>query len=117
MDISNENLTRSLRTYVCHAHHRRAPHRAVFDPVTYESRLELARLLFADFDRRVNHVIAQPFLFRATVDNKQRKHVPVYLLVTGDGPVVVDVKPAGCLSDPKVMETLDWTRTFVESRG
>jgi len=29
--------------------------------VIYESRLELARLLFADYDRTVLHVIAQPF--------------------------------------------------------
>ena len=31
------------------------------DHVIYESRLELARLLFADYDRTVLHVIAQPF--------------------------------------------------------
>ena len=28
--------------------------------VIYESRLELARLMFADFDRRVKHIVAQP---------------------------------------------------------
>ena len=33
----------------------------------YESRLELARLLFADFDRRVKHIVAQPFLLRTKV--------------------------------------------------
>ena len=31
--------------------------------VIYESRLELARLLFADFDRSVHRICAQPFLF------------------------------------------------------
>jgi hypothetical protein len=30
--------------------------------VIYESRLELARLLFADFDRSVHRIRAQPFL-------------------------------------------------------
>ena len=30
--------------------------------VIYESRLELARLLFADFDRSVHRICAQPFL-------------------------------------------------------
>ena len=35
--------------------------------VIYESRLELARLLFADFDRRVKHIVAQPFLLRTKV--------------------------------------------------
>ena len=29
--------------------------------VIYESRLELARLLFADFDASVNRIFAQPF--------------------------------------------------------
>ena len=30
--------------------------------VIYESRLELARLLMADFDNSVNHIVAQPFM-------------------------------------------------------
>jgi hypothetical protein len=30
--------------------------------VIYDSRLELARLLFADFDRSVHGICAQPFL-------------------------------------------------------
>ncbi len=29
--------------------------------VIYESRLELSRLLFADFDTRVRHIVAQPW--------------------------------------------------------
>jgi hypothetical protein len=32
--------------------------------VIYESRLELARFVFADFDKRVKHIVAQPFLLR-----------------------------------------------------
>ena len=86
-------------------------------PVMYESRLELARLLFADFDPCVRHVVAQPFLLRATVDQKVRKHIPDYLLVTDAGPVVVDVKPSHRLADPKVAFTFDWTRDVVEARG
>jgi hypothetical protein len=35
--------------------------------VIYESRLELARLLFADFDESVRHIVAQPFLLKAYV--------------------------------------------------
>ncbi|GAA0617113.1 hypothetical protein GCM10010174_38880 [Kutzneria viridogrisea] len=31
------------------------------DHVIYESRLELARLLFADFDKSVRHIASQPF--------------------------------------------------------
>ena len=57
----------------------------------YESRLELARLLLADFDTAVMHSVAQPLLLVASVEGKQRKHIPDYLLLTNDGPVVVDV--------------------------
>jgi hypothetical protein len=85
--------------------------------VVYESRLELARLLFADFEPTVRHIVAQPFLLRATVDKKSRKHIPDYFLMTDAGPVVVDVKPAGRLADPKVASTFAWTREVVETRG
>lgn len=85
--------------------------------VIYESRLELARLLFADFDMSVRHVVAQPFLLRASVDRNPRKHIPDYLLITDTGPVVVDVKPARRLSDPNVAFTFEWTRELIEARG
>jgi hypothetical protein len=35
------------------------------DHVVCESRLELARLIFADFDRSVHRILAQPFLLAA----------------------------------------------------
>jgi hypothetical protein len=85
--------------------------------VVYESRLELARLLFADFDRSVSAIFAQPFLIAATVGDKNRKHVPDFLLVTESGPLVVDVKPRARLTRPDVHATLTWTRQVVESRG
>lgn len=87
------------------------------DHVIYESRLELARLLFADFDPAVRSIVAQPFLLKAEVDGKLRKHVPDYLLVTEQGPMVVDVKPLHRLSKPEVAFTFGWTRRVVESRG
>ncbi|MGP4089955.1 TnsA-like heteromeric transposase endonuclease subunit [Streptomyces sp. KR55] len=87
------------------------------DHVIYESRLELARLLFADFDPSVRHIVAQPFLLRADLEGKVRKHIPDYLLITGQGPVVVDVKPLHRVSKPEVAFTFDWTRRTVESRG
>jgi hypothetical protein len=34
--------------------------------------------------------VAQPFLLKAEVDSVMRKHIPDYLLITDDGPVVVD---------------------------
>lgn len=85
--------------------------------VIYESRLELARLLFADFDTAVRRIIAQPFLIRTRIDRRVRRHVPDYLLLTDSGPVVVDVKPSSQLDEPKVRFTLDWTRVLVERRG
>ncbi len=87
--------------------------------VIYESRLELARLLFADFDpaSAVTRIILRPLLIRAVIDWRMRKHVPAYVLLTDDGPVVVDVKPRSQLDESKVRLTLDWTRTLVERRG
>ncbi len=85
--------------------------------VIYESRLELARLLFADFDRSVHRIVAQPFLLRVEVGGKLRRHIPDFLLLTGSGPVVVDVKPAVRLRDPKVAFTFAWTEQVMTARG
>ncbi|WP_395358397.1 TnsA-like heteromeric transposase endonuclease subunit [Streptomyces sp. YH02] len=87
------------------------------DHVVYESRLELSRLLFADFDPLVRFIAAQPFLIQAVVKGEPRRHVPDYLLVTDEGPVVVDVKPRERLTNPKVAFTFDWTKRTVQSRG
>ena len=87
------------------------------DHVIYESRLELARLLFADFDTTVSHVVAQPFFLRARVNRRIRRHIPDFLLFTDGLPRVVDVKPAARLSVERVRFTLDWTRELVEELG
>jgi hypothetical protein len=87
------------------------------DHVIYESRLELARLLFADFDPSVQRIVAQPFLLKAVLEGKVRKHIPDYLLITTQGPMIVDVKPLRRLSKPDVVFTFEWTRQVVESRG
>jgi hypothetical protein len=85
--------------------------------VIYESRLELARLLFADFDRSVHRICAQPFLLALRFNGVERKHIPDYLLITEHGPTVVDVKPVHRLSRPEVAETFAWTRAALERRG
>jgi len=64
------------------------------DHVVYKSRLELVRLLHADFDLAVRRIAAQPFLLRAFVGGMERKHVLNFLLLTESGPVVVDVNQA-----------------------
>jgi hypothetical protein len=42
--------------------------------VIYESRLELTRLLYADFDRATEAVLAQPFLLSARVDGRRARY-------------------------------------------
>ena len=85
--------------------------------VIYESRLELSRLLMADFDRSVRFIVAQPFLIRSKVQGVVRSHIPDYLLLTDANPVLVDVKPREQVSDTKVAETFDWVRYVFESLG
>jgi hypothetical protein len=51
---------------------------------------------------------------RARGDGKHRKHVPDHLLITDDGPVVVDVKTLRHLAKPVVVQTFAWTRAAVE---
>ena len=85
--------------------------------VIYESRLELARLLFADFDTSVKHIVAQPFLLSAQVEAAVRRHVPDFLLLSDTGPTVVDVKPRLQLSKPKVSFTLAAQGVFGAASG
>lgn len=86
--------------------------------VIYESRLELARLLLADYDRDVVAIAAQPFLIQAQVNGKARRHVPDFLLLHADATVrVVNVKPASRLTDPEVTEALAWPGELFGQRG
>jgi hypothetical protein len=85
--------------------------------VIYESRLELSRLLFADFDTSVKRIIAQPFLLSAQVEATVRRHVPDFLLLSDTALTVVDVKPRLQLPKPKVSFTLAWTKDVVERHG
>jgi hypothetical protein len=62
----------------------------------YESRLELARLMLADFNRAVTAVAAQPFWLRFRDGGRVRHHVPDFLLVRADHSVLlVNVKQIG----------------------
>lgn len=85
--------------------------------VVYESRLELAALLAADYDRAVTRATGQPFVLVAKVDGVVRRHVPDFLLMTDSGPVVVDVKPADRQGDRRTAHTLAWTKEVVLQRG
>jgi len=82
--------------------------------VVYESRLELSRLILADFDPRTVGIAAQPFL----VEHDGRRHVPDFLLIDVDGMVtVVNVKPAERLQERKVKDALQWAGDLFRSRG
>lgn len=86
--------------------------------VIYESRLELARIMLADFDAAVVGIAAQPFQLVGADGDRIRRHVPDLLVVNGDGgPTVVDVKPASKRDDPDVRALMAWTRETVSSRG
>jgi hypothetical protein len=86
--------------------------------VIYESRLELARLLLADFDPQVAGMWAQPCRLVATVNGRQRQHVPDFLFASRSGEVsVVNVKPATRLADPKIAEALVWPGEMVTAHG
>jgi hypothetical protein len=87
------------------------------DHVIYESRLELARLLLADFDPAVREIWAQPFLLSVRIAGRVRRHVPDLLLATDAGPLVVDVKPAGLLEREEIAFTLGWTARAAAARG
>jgi hypothetical protein len=73
--------------------------------VVYESRLELTRLLYADFDQDVTAIFAQPFLLSTTVDGHRRRHVPDFLVLREkDVRLVVDAKPRHLLTRPRRLD-------------
>ena len=57
--------------------------------VAYESRLEMARILLADFDPSVVGIAAQPFQLSGRDGWVARRHVPDLLLRQADGGVLV----------------------------
>lgn len=87
------------------------------DHVIYESRLELANLILADFDPSVHRIVAQPFQLTANVDGQERRHIPDYLWEDDQGPTVVDVVRAERMTNPRIVRLCVWTREIVESLG
>jgi len=86
--------------------------------VAYESRLELARIMLADFDPAVTAIAAQPFRLTGLDGLGVRRHVPDILLAdAGGGVTVVDVKAAGKRADAGVRAVMAWTREVAALRG
>jgi hypothetical protein len=89
----------------------------VRDHVIYESRLELANLILADFDPSVHHIVAQPFQVSASVDGQERRHILDYLWDSDEGPLVVDVVRTERMTNLKIVRLCTWTKKIVESMG
>ena len=89
----------------------------ISDHVIYESRLELANLVIADFDIGVKRIAAQPFMLTAEVNDQTRAHILDYLWGTDEQPVVVDVVRRERLSHDAVQLLCAWTRVIIESCG
>lgn len=86
--------------------------------VAYESRLELARVMLADYDRNVVAIAAQPFQLTGSNGRRLRRHVPDFLLMSPAGEVtVVDVKAADQAADPSVRAVFAWTSELAGRRG
>ncbi|NHP13846.1 TnsA-like heteromeric transposase endonuclease subunit [Rhodococcus sp. IC4_135] len=86
--------------------------------VPYDSRLELARLLLADFDCSVEIIVAQPFQLVGAIGCKLCRHVPDFLLVRGDQTVtVVNVKTEVALEKAKLRRTFEWVTRVLSGRG
>lgn len=85
--------------------------------VGYESRLELARLMVADFDPTVKRIASQPFWLNAVIDGRLLRRVPDYLVCTDTVPLVIDVTRPANLDKPDKVRMFDMTRGVVEARG
>lgn len=87
--------------------------------VMFESRLELARLIEAEFDLSVRNIKEQPFLLTIrTESGRLRRHIPDFLLLHLDRPpLLVNVKPPGWESNDRVREVFDAVERLSVERG
>lgn len=84
----------------------------------YESRLELDRLVLADFDRDVDWIATQPMWLSGRDESISRRHVPDLLLKQRGGRyLLVDVKPAEFAGRPEVAAVFAWTGRLCADRG
>jgi hypothetical protein len=86
--------------------------------ISYESRLELARLLLADFDTTVTRIYPQAFLLTASQIEPVKQHVPDFLFVHSDRTVTVsNVKPAEHLDTSSESQALKWAHAAFAQHG
>lgn len=83
-----------------------------------ESRLEREFVLLADFDKRVEHIAAQPFTLTFSVGWPLQKHtVDFVVLNDGQPPIAVDVKTPKAAVDPKNVERHELIRGVLAEAG
>lgn len=88
------------------------------DHVVYESRLELARLWFADFSPDVTWIASQPMWLRGWDESTYRQHVPDLLLTSSTGQLlVVDVKSEKFANHPRARAIFNWTSQLCSAKG
>lgn len=85
--------------------------------VAYESRLELDRLLLADFDPATRWLAAQPLQLRGSDADGVIRHVPDFCFLRQDDCLLVDVKPAAFVGRADVARVFGWTRRVCSARG
>ena len=88
--------------------------------VTYESRLELSRLILADQDQSISWIVSQPFLMSGRDDEvgRRRNHVPDFAFIERTGGVAIsNVKPSEKLAVENVRVALEWAERSLATRG
>lgn len=83
-----------------------------------ESRLEREFVLLADFDKRVEHIAAQPFTLVFPAGWALKKHtVDFVILSPGQPPIAVDVKTPKAAADPENVERHALIRAVLAEAG
>ncbi|MFH9609017.1 TnsA-like heteromeric transposase endonuclease subunit [Streptomyces sp. NPDC017448] len=86
-------------------------HRPGLEPVlstgrqhAFESHREDQFIVMADFTGEAEEILSQPFLLEFEGEGGWREHIPDFLLVSGRGRWLVDVRPAGRMDEDDLMK-------------
>ncbi len=85
----------------------------------YESRLEMARLMVADFNPRLVDIREQVFHLTMTLDDGSVvRHIPDFFIsIEGEPPRLVNVKPPGWEEDGRMRETFEALGALCAQKG
>ncbi|MEU0764023.1 TnsA-like heteromeric transposase endonuclease subunit [Streptomyces microflavus] len=86
-------------------------HRPGLEPVlstgrqhAFESHREDQFIVMADFTGEAEEILSQPFLMEFEGEGGWREHIPDFLLISGRGRWLVDVRPAGRMDEDDLMK-------------